>query len=257
MNCAIAVCEMLLVRPLLRARAMRMVIGQQNMPRTFKILIWLALVVPSAAHAQGIWLQKGVSGVGAQVSISHQDGASGLELLGGYSYHGFLDFELSLGWADTPLMNIPDLTGVSVGANVVYHPLKQTREIPLSLKLEAGISQTTFSSNTLRDNDESLSGWDSILAGGVYRFFPLKERIGVTPEIDLGWNHSSATATVFDVSQTFTDDTFVIGVTAAFAYLDSAGHIWGVAPVLTFGPGNTPTTFTISMAFVATLPGAR
>jgi hypothetical protein len=248
---------MLLVRPLLRARAMRMVIGHRNMPRTYMIVIWLALVVPSAAHAQGIWLQKGVSGVGAQVTVSHQDGSSALTLLGGYSYHGFLDFELSLGAGDANALDIPDLTVYSLGAALVYHPLKQTREIPISLKVEASYSQNFYSSDTLSENDASLSAWGTMLAGGAYRFFPLAPRIGVTPEIDLGWSHSSATATIFGDSQTATDDSFVITLGAALAYLDSAGHIWGAAPVLSFGPGNTPTVFGLSVAFITTLPGAR
>jgi hypothetical protein len=242
---------------LLRAPAMRMVIGHRYMQQTFVIVIWVVLMIPSAVHAQGVWLQKGVSGVGAQVSVSHQDGASFLELLGGYSYHDFLNIDLGIGSADTSMADIPDLSVYSLGANLVYHPLKQTRETPLSVKFGAGYTQTFFSSDTLSQNDESLSGWGTMLGGGAYRFFPLAERIGVTPEIDLGWQHSSVTAAFFDERQTVTDDTFVIGLTAAFAYLDSAGHIWGVAPVLSFGPGNTPTTFGLSVAFISTIPGAR
>src|SRR5215831_12832871 len=100
-NCAIAVYKMLLVRPLLHARAMRMLIGQRNMPRTFLIVILLALVVPSVARAQGNWLQKGVSGVGAEVGVAHQDGDTALVLTGAYSHQGFLDVLLTLGGHDT------------------------------------------------------------------------------------------------------------------------------------------------------------
>lgn len=236
---------------------MRMLIGQRNMPRTFLIVIWLALVVPSVAHAQGIWLQKGVSGVGAQVTVSHQDGASSLGILGAYSYQGFLDFELSLGAGGANIQDVPDLTVYTLGAGFIYHPLKQTREIPVSLKVEAGYTQSFYSGDALSENDISISAWGTVLAGGIYRFFPLAPRIGVTPEIDLGWTHSSGTVTILGDSQTVTDDSFLINLGAAFAYLDSAGHIWGVAPALSFGPGNTPTVFSLSVAFVSTLPGAR
>ncbi len=227
------------------------------MQKTFVIVIWLALMVPSAARAQGIWLQKGVSGVGAEVTVSHQDGASALSLLGAYSYQGFLDLELSLGWVDATMTDIPDLGVYTLGAEVIYHPLKQTKETPVSLKIDLGYKQTFYSSDTLSENDISLSSWDSVLAGGAYRFFPLAERIGVTPEIDLGWVHSSASTTSLGDTQTVTDDALAIVVQAAFAYLDSAGHIWGVAPALSFGPGSTPTTFSISVAFVSTLSGGH
>ena len=96
-----------------------------------------------------------------------------------------------------------------------------------------------------------------MLGAGIYRFFPLAERIGVTPQITLGWVHQSASTTIFGDTQTNTDDQFAIGVMASFAYLDSAGHIWGVTPSLSFGPGNTATAFGLSVAFISTIPGAR
>lgn len=227
------------------------------MPRTFLIVTWLMLVVPSAAYAQGIWLQKGVSGVGAEVTVSHVDSGSSLELQGGYSYQGFLDFELGLGVGNDNSLGLTDLSVYALEAVVLYHPLKQTREIPVSLKVQASYSQNFYSSDTLSENDTSLSAWGTLLAGGVYRFFPLASRIGVTPEVDLGWRHSSATVTIFDTPRTGTDDSLLISLGAAFAYLDSAGHIWGVAPGLSFGPGSTSTVFSLSVAFITTLPGAH
>jgi hypothetical protein len=236
---------------------MRMLIGLRNMHKTFVIVIWLALVVPSAARAQGSWLQKGVSGVAAEATVARQGSDSFLGLKGGYSHQGVFDVDLGLGWIDTTVADLPDLSVYSLSATLAYHPVKQTREIPLSLSVGIVYAQTFFSSDTLRENEESLSQWATTLLGGAYRFFPLAERIGVTPEIDLGWVHSSLTDSFFDQTRTVTDDLFVIQLRAAFAYLDSAGHIWGVAPTLNFGPGNNPTAFGISMTFISTLPGAR
>lgn len=236
---------------------MRIVIGQRNMPKTFVIVIWLALVVPSVARAQGNWLQKGVSGVGADVGVTHQDGDTVLEIAGSYSHQGFLDIILTLGWHDTTITNIPDLSAYSVGAEVDYHPLKQTKEVPLSLKVGIAYAQSFFSSETLSENDLSLSDWQTVLGAGVYRFFPLAERIGVTPQITVGWVHESASLMRLGETMTTTDDRFAIGVLASFAYLDSAGHIWGVTPTLAFGPGNTGTAFGLSVTFISTLPGAR
>jgi len=227
------------------------------MHKTFVIVIWLALVVPSAARAQGNWLQKGVSGVGADVGVTHQDGDTALSITGSYSHQGFLDILLTFGWHDTAITGIPDLSAYSLGAELDYHPLKQTKEVPLSLKVGIAYTQAFFSSETLSENDSSLSGWETVLGAGVYRFFPLAERIGVTPQITVGWVHSSAAATIFGETRTNTDDQFAIGVMASLAYLDSASHIWGVTPSLAFGPGNTTTSFGLSVTFISTLPGAR
>jgi hypothetical protein len=236
---------------------MRIVIGQRNMLRTFMIVICLALVVPSVARAQGNWLQKGVSGVGADVGVTHQDGDTELSVTGAYSHQGFLDILLTFGWHDTAITALPDLSAYSVGAELDYHPLKQTKEVPFSLKVGIGYVQTFFSSETLSENDSSLSSWETVLGAGVYRFFPLAERIGVTPQINVGWVHASASGTMLGETRTNTDDQLSIGVQAAFAYLDSADHIWGLTPSLGFGPGNTATTFGLSVTFISTLPGAR
>jgi len=253
----IAICETLLVHPLLRARAMRTMIGLRNMPKTFVIVIWLALMVPSVARAQGSWLQKGVSGVGADLGVSRTAGNNVFLLGGGYSHRGILDVGLDVGWTAPTREDIPDLSAYVLAATLTYHPLKQTKETPLSVSVGLGYVQIFFSSDTLSENDASLSSWGTVLVGSAYRFFPVAERIGVTPKIGLAWNHTSVSGTVLDQTQTATSDLFVIHLEAELAYLDSAGHIWGVAPNLSFGPGDNPTTFGISVEFIATIPGAR
>jgi hypothetical protein len=234
-----------------------MVIGLRNMSKTFVIVIWLALLVPSVARAQGSWLQKGVSGVGADLSVSRTAGDNVFVLTGGYSHRGILDVGLAVGWSAPTVEGIPDLSEYVLGATLAYHPLKQTKETPLSASLGMLYAQSFFSSDTLSENDASLSAWATELVGSAYRFFPVAERIGVTPEIGLAWLHRSASGTVLDQTQTSTSDLFVIQLRAELGYLDSAGHIWGVAPSLNFGPGDNPTTIGISVTFISTIPGAR
>jgi hypothetical protein len=238
---------------------MRMLIGLRNMPKNFVILvvISLALMVPSVARAQGSWLQKGVSGVAAELAVTHLDGENVVLLRGGYSHRGILDGNLAVGWADPTVEGVPDLSTYLLIASVAYHPLKQTRETPLSVSVGASYTQNFFSSDFLSQNDASLSAWGTSLVGGAYRFFPLMERIGVTPEIDLGWVHNSATEMALGQTQTNTSDLFVIQLQGALAYLDSAGHIWGLTPSLAFGPGDNPTRFSLSVTFISTIPGAR
>jgi hypothetical protein len=191
------------------------------------------------------------------VAVSHEADTSALGLTGGYSHQGFLDVNVTLAWLDANIADVPDLSAYSLGAELVYHPLKQNKMTPFSVKVGIGYTQEFFSSDTLSENDASISQWGTTLGAGVYRFFPLSERIGVSPQIALAWRHLSLTETFLDETQTATDDAFVIGLSAAIAYLDSAGHIWGVAPILNFGPGSTPTGVGITVAVIATLPGAH
>src|SRR4051794_22053033 len=168
------------------------------MKKTFVIVIWFALGVPAVARAQGEWLQRGVSGVGAQLAVAHGADTTTLGLTGGYSHQGFLDANLTLGLIDNSVPAIPDLSAYSVGLHLAYHPVKQSKQMPLSLSLGMGYSQTFFSSESLNQIDASLSAWSFNIVGGAYRFFPVAERIGVIPQINLAWLHSSVTQMAFD-----------------------------------------------------------
>jgi hypothetical protein len=227
------------------------------MKKTFVIVIWFALVVPSVARAQGEWLQRGVSGVEGDLTVSHSSGTSEFSATAGYSHQGFLDVNVTLGLVDTTIAGLPDLSVYTLGFELAYHPLKQSKQIPLSVSVALGYSQNFYSSDTLRENDASLSLWATSVVAGAYRFIPVAERIGVIPQVNLGWIHSSASQTFLDETQTNTDDLLLFELQGGLAYLDAGGHIWGVAPSVTFGPGNTPTTFAISVAFISTLQSLR
>jgi hypothetical protein len=227
------------------------------MKKTFVIVIWFALVVPSVARAQGEWLQRGVSGVEAELAVSHNSGANELSATGGYSHQGFLDVNVTLGLVDTTIAGLPDLNVYTLGLDLAYHPLKQSKQIPLSVSVALGYSQNFYSSDTLSENDASLSSWATMAVAGAYRFIPVAERIGVIPRVTLGWVHRSSSLTALDETQTNTDDLLVIALQGGLAYLDAGGHIWGVAPSVIFGPGNTPTTFGISVTFLSTLQALR
>jgi hypothetical protein len=227
------------------------------MKKTFVIVIWFALVVPSVARAQGEWLQRVVSGVEGDLTVSHNSGATEFSATGGYSHQGFLDVNVTLGLVDTTIAGLPDLNVYTLGLEFAYHPLKQSKQIPLSVSVALGYSQNFYSSDTLSENDASLSAWATTVEAGAYRFIPVAERIGVIPQVNLGWVHSAFSQTVLDETQTNTDDLLVIELQCGLAYLDAGGHIWGVGPRVIFGPGNTPTTFGISVAFISTLQSLR
>ena len=215
----------------------------------------LALVVTfasSAASAQvSVWLQKGVSGVGASVGVSHSDGDTGVQLEGGYSYEGFLDLGLILGRHDVSSDAIPDLVGFEVEPTIEFHPLKQNKEMPISLSIGAAYGRSFFSSDQLSALGISASGWSFTLASFAYRFFRLTERVGVIPTFGAGWVYNSSTASRDGIDMTATDDGLRVLIGANLALLDHANHIWGIAPLLSFGHG--PTSFGIAVNFVAPL----
>jgi len=214
------------------------------------LLVLVLTFAPSAASAQvSVWLQKGVSGVGASAGVVHSDGDTGLQLQGGYSYQGFLDLGLTLGAHDLSTDETPDLVGYEARPTVEFHPLKQTKEMPISLSVGTAYGRSVFSSEQLSDDGLSASGWDFTLASFVYRFVRINERIGVIPTFGAGWVYSSLTVSGGREDVTVSDDGFRVLIGANLAVLDHAGHIWGVAPLLSFGHG--ATAFGIAVNFVA------
>ncbi len=214
------------------------------------LLVLVVTFAPSAASAQvSVWLQKGISGVGASAGITHSDGSTGLQIQGGYSYEGFIDLALTLGRQDLSTDATPDLIGYEVKPTLEYHPLKQTKEMPISLSLGAAYGRGFFSSDQLSDAGISLSAWNFTLASFVYRFIRITERVGVIPTFGAGWVYNSSTASRAGIDMTATDDGLRVLLGANLAVLDQGNHIWGVAPSLSFGHG--PTAFGIAVNFVA------
>jgi len=224
------------------------------MGRVFGILVFVvAIMAPSSARAQvSVWLQKGVSGVGASSGVLVASGETGLNAEVGYSYLGVLELDLDLGWAHAggdPQVDGSSIDGVNLGPVIQFHPVKQSKEVPISFDLQGASRQSFYFSQALTDQGLSAAGWQIALGGGVYRFVPLAASVGVIPEVDLAWIHSSTTISRdrMDLATTTQDDLAVI-VGANFALLDSAGHIWGVTPTLSFG--TAATTFGLAVNFV-------
>jgi hypothetical protein len=214
------------------------------------LLVLVVMFAPSAASAQvSVWLQKGVSGVGASAGVSHTDGDTGVELQGGYSYQGFLDLGLTLGRHDLSTDDVTDLIGYEVKPTIEYHPLKQTKEMPISLSVGTAYGRFFLSSDQLSDAGLSASGWELTLASFVYRFVRINERIGVTPTFGAGWVYSSVTLSGAGDEMTTTDDGLRVLIGANLGVLDHGGHIWGIVPSLSFGHG--ATAFGIAVNFVA------
>jgi hypothetical protein len=211
------------------------------------------LAVPSSARAQtGIWLQRGVSGLEVSSGVSYSSAVTSLLVGAGYSYEGVFDVDLQFGWGSVK-SDLPDLNVYSVGPSIWYHVLKQTKDVPVSVSVGANYSRSFYSSDVLSAADESISEWNAGAHVAAYRFFPLGERVGVTPAVTAGWVHGSITDSTPDDEQTLSDDALAMGFGANLAYLDHGGHIWGVSPQLLFGTSSMPTVLLVSLVFVATM----
>src|SRR5215470_1644437 len=191
-----------------------------------RTLLALALVlVPGVASAQvSIWLQRGVSGYGGGVSVTGSSDATEFTATGGYSYQGFLDFDLNLNYYS---FSKDKNQGASVSAFglqpiIQYHPIKQSAEIPVSVGFSVGFEKVFFSSSDLDSIGVSLSGYNVGAGVSVYRFFKLAPSFGVIPAAAFGVNHSWITTTFNsqDSTSEATGESLAFG--GYFAYIDDA-----------------------------------
>jgi hypothetical protein len=194
----------------------------------------LALISsPRSASAQvSVWLQKGVSGVGGSVLFHHDGDVNIYGVNAGYSLRGWVDFDLTIGYAtfeDDSLGD--DLAGAEITPRAEVHPLKQGPGMPVSVGIGAGVSGAALSSEELdqRDIDVGLVGVNADVA--VYRFFKLSSNIGISPAAEVDYTHAWITVSQFgDEIDTTDEGHFSFAFASYVAYLDRAGHIWGVAP---------------------------
>lgn len=207
---------------------------------------WVVLVlavglaaVPRTAQAQlSVWLPKGVSGVGGEAGFQTSDVATDVAVSGGYSYRGFLEFDLGFHYVmfyDDEI--VPDVTAVGLSPGIQLHPLKQDATMPISLGLSASLASLAASSPALDKTGFELNALGVSLAAAVYRFISLGARLSVTPSVGGAFNHMSArlrdrAGNGVDKD----DDTSVAAVLAGnFAYLTSGGVILGLTPSVRVG----------------------
>lgn len=210
------------------------------MRRTFIMLVTgLALFsLPRSASAQvSIWLQKGVSGAGAAVFVSENEDQTTYGVNAGYSYRGFVELDFTAAYLTFPEDPLPaDLVGLVIVPRVELHPLKQGPGMPISVGIGTGLARFFFASEEFDSRGISIDSWNFIADASIYRFFKVAPRIGITPAVAGGYIHSWSTLTQFgDEVERTTDDSFSLATGAYVAYLDDAGRIWGIAPVLDFG----------------------
>ena len=209
------------------------------------VLAIVLCAVPGVAAAQGLFLQKGTSGYGADMGLSTDGGFVGFGVGGGASYEGWLDGHLGL---TTARLDPADWDGDVVDAygvvpGVGLHPLKQSATMPLSIALGSELAFFTYSGGPDGMSMWSLSGWAT-----AYRFFKLASNYGVIPGVQLTYSHG--TAYVDSFSESFDDVSVALG--GHFAWLLDNGYILTAPPGITFSD-ETPV-FSLNVGALRALP---
>jgi hypothetical protein len=194
------------------------------------------LAVPRSAGAQvSVWLQKGVSGLGAEAGISVDDSSTTFHVAGGYSHLGELDFDAGLDYTTFKSDNAiaSDLGAYGGTAALQYHPLKQGPDMPISLGLGLGASVAKLTSGQLDDAGITGSLWGISTGVEVYRFVKLTPNFGVTPSIGLLYSYSHISLkNTLDEELTDSDSHVGVDLTGYFGLLGSTGTIYGISPSL-------------------------
>jgi hypothetical protein len=198
-----------------------------------------ALAIPRSGDAQvSVWLQKGVSGLGADAGIVVDDGSRTLHVAGGYSHLGVLDVSLGFDYTsfDSDNAIASDLGAYGATVALQYHPLKQGPGMPISLGLALGVPIASLTSDELDADGVSGTLWGIAAGVAAYRFVKLAANLGVTPSIGLVYNYSHFSLNdEFDNEVTSSDDSIGVSFTGNLGFLSSAGTIYGVSPTLFVG----------------------
>jgi hypothetical protein len=203
------------------------------------VVMCAGLAIPRSADAQvSVWLQKGVSGLGADAGVSVDDGSTTFRIAGGYSHLGVLDVNLSFDYTsfDSDNAIAPDLGAYGATIAVQYHPLKQGPDMPISLGLALGVPIATLTSDEL--DAEGISGtlWGIAAGAAAYRFVKLAANLGVTPSIGLVYSYSHLSfKDPADRESTSSDNSIGLSLTGNLGFRSSAGRIYGISPSLFVG----------------------
>jgi len=192
-----------------------------------------AAFTPRPAEAQvSIWLQRGVDGYGGFVGLATNGTDALLSLSGGYSYQGFLDFDLGLAFIgyDDFFGDGTEVSALTISPGIQYHPLKQSDNLPFSLGLGAVYNYTIYSSDELDAAGIELTGWSISGSVNVYRFFKLSGNFGIIPAVAGSYVYESQTLSDGVTDMEGTVNSFSVALGAYLGYLDASNRIWGIIP---------------------------
>jgi hypothetical protein len=208
------------------------------------------LAVSRSADAQvSVWMQNGVSGLGAEAGVSVDDSSTTAHVAGGYSHLGVLDVDVGLDYTSFKSDNAiaSDLGAYGATFALQYHPLKQGPDMPISLGLGLGVPIAKLTSSALDAAGVSGTLWGITAGVEAYRFIKLAPNIGVTPSIGLLYTYSHISLNdMADNEITDSDNHVGVDLTGNFGILGSTGTIYGISPSV-FLSDNVSFSVSLSM----------
>ena len=208
------------------------------------VLVAILGCIPSVASAQGLFLQKGTSGYGADLGVSTDGGFIGVGATAGFSYEGWADAFLSVNGTrlDPDNWDGDVVAAYGIAPGIGLHPIKQGGSIPLSIALGADVGWYTFS------GVDGASAWTVETWGTLYRFFKLGSNYGVIPGAQFTYAHTETQ--VYDLSAG--SDDFSVALGGHCAYLLDSGYILTLTPGITLG--SEAPVFSLTIGAIRAMP---
>ena len=206
----------------------------RNRINTLLIVFALIFTLAGSAKSQGMYLKRGQSSQGFGLSFNVGDNIIGAALTVGFSHQAIIDFNIGLGFVrDLDAKN----TSPHGSAGAVLHPLKQNNIAPISIDLAASYTVATSIGD---GGDNKIAAFGASL----FRDFSLKGGARIIPEAGIIYSKNSdnsnsyfndddsfytyffslhflpqtstAKLAVFTPNVSYSEDNFVVGVTASF-----------------------------------------
>jgi len=203
------------------------------MTRAFLIVLVLCATA-RLSSAQGLYLQKGTSGYGADVGLTTDGGAFSVGANAGYSHQGWLDGSVLLYQTvlDPDTTNGYELSELGITPRVAVHPLKQSDTMPVSLEIAGRFGVSTMVGEGFSDSGMSMVAWTAGASTTVYRFFKLGANYGVIPGVELVYGHTEVTFDSSYGTDHSRDDRFSVAIGGHGAWLHDSGYIFTLTPAV-------------------------
>lgn len=213
--------------------------------RAWIVVAIVCCAVPGLASAQGLFLQKGTSGYGADMGLSTDGGFVAFGVDAGVSYQGWLDAQLAVNGTrlDPADWDGDVVAGYGLVPGIALHPLKQSATTPVSIALGTDLGLYTFSGGPDGMSAWAIDGWAT-----VYRFFKLASTYGVIPGVQLTYSHVTDRVDAFSAST----DNVSVSLGGHVAWLLDSGYMVTATPGITLG--SEPPVFSLTIGALRALP---
>jgi hypothetical protein len=207
------------------------------------LIVLVACAIPRVSSAQGLFLQKGTSGYGADLGFSTDGGSVTLGAHAGYSYQGWVDVSVLLHqtYLDPDKTSGYELKQRGITPRLAVHPLKQSDTMPLSVAVTGRLGTFSIAGEGFDDSGMSMVGWTAGASTTVYRFFKLGANYGVIPGVELAYGHSESTLESPYGTTQASDELFTVAIGGHGAWLHDSGYIFTLTPTVTIDHHGTPS----------------